>query len=50
VVPYEKGNWPNNALIMVVMASVIIIACGFLYLVVEKPFARGRLPRKKKKG
>ncbi|MDA7508386.1 acyltransferase [Akkermansiaceae bacterium] len=50
VVPYEKGNWPNNALIMVVMVSVIIIACGFLYLVVEKPFARGRLPWKKKKG
>ena len=49
VVTYEKGNWPINALIMSAMVFVIIIACVFIYLVVEKPFARGRVPWKKKK-
>lgn len=50
VVPYEKGNWPMNAFIMAAMVFVIIIACSFIYLLVEKPFARGRLPWKKKEG
>ena len=50
VVPYQKGNWPINAFIMSAMVLVIIMACGFIYLVVEKPFARGRLPWKKKQG
>lgn len=43
VISYTKGNWPYNTLILVGMALVIIIACGLVYLVVEKPFARGRL-------
>jgi hypothetical protein len=29
------------------MAAVIIVLCGFIYLCVEKPFARGKLPWKK---
>ena len=41
------GNWPLSALFILAMALVIIILCGFVYLVVEKPFARGRLPWKR---
>jgi peptidoglycan/LPS O-acetylase OafA/YrhL len=48
VVSYQKGDWPLNAVILLGMAVTIIIACGFVYLLVEKPFARGRLPWKKK--
>jgi len=42
-----EGNWPFAALFIFVMALAIIILCGFVYLLVEKPFARGRLPWKK---
>lgn len=47
LVPVEKGNWPLNALILLFFAGIVIILCGFVYLIVEKPFARGRLPWKK---
>ena len=42
-----EGNWPLAALFIFAMALVIIILCGFVYLLVEKPFARGELPWKK---
>lgn len=45
--PYLEGNWPLSAAFILAMAGVIIILCGFLYLLVEKPFARGKLPWKK---
>jgi peptidoglycan/LPS O-acetylase OafA/YrhL len=48
VVTYEKGDWPRNAVILAGMAVVIIIGCGFVYLVVEKPFARGKFPKIRK--
>lgn len=47
VIGYQKGNWPWNAVIIAGMTVAIVIACGFVYLLVEKPFARGSLPRKK---
>ena len=46
VIPVEKGNWPANAFILLILAGIIIISCGFVYLIVERPFARGRLPWK----
>jgi len=49
VVPYTKGNWPINALILSGMTVLIIIGCGFVYLFVEKPFARGRWPSRKRR-
>ncbi len=49
LVPYTKGNWPMNALILSGMTVLIIIGCGFVYLFVEKPFARGRLPSRKRR-
>lgn len=48
VVTYQEGHWPHNAFILFGMAVVIVICCGFVYLIVEKPFARGRLPFKKR--
>lgn len=44
LIPVEKGNWPLNAFILLFFAGVVIVLCGFVYLVVEKPFARGRMP------
>jgi peptidoglycan/LPS O-acetylase OafA/YrhL len=42
-----EGNWPLAAAFIFAMAAVIIVLCGFIYLCVEKPFARGKLPWKK---
>jgi peptidoglycan/LPS O-acetylase OafA/YrhL len=42
-----EGNWPLAAAFIFAMAAVIIVLCGFIYLFVEKPFARGKLPWKK---
>ncbi len=45
--PYLEGNWPLAAIFICAMAVIIIILCGFIYLLVERPFARGKLPWKK---
>lgn len=42
-----EGNWPLAAAFILALAALIIILCGFLYLLIEKPFARGKLPWKK---
>ncbi|MGJ8694922.1 MAG: acyltransferase family protein [Verrucomicrobiaceae bacterium] len=47
VIPVTPGNWPMNAFLIVVMAAMAIILCAALFLIVEKPFARGRLPWRK---
>lgn len=38
------GNWPFNAVLITLMALMAIVMCAGLFLLVEKPFARGKLP------
>lgn len=45
--PFIEGHWPLAALFILAMAGIIIILCGFLYLIIEKPFARGKIPWRK---
>ncbi|MEJ6581171.1 MAG: acyltransferase [Akkermansiaceae bacterium] len=44
VVPIIPGNWPLNHLLMAILLLFCIILSALVFLVVEKPFARGRLP------
>ena len=43
----QAGNWPLNAFLICVMAVMAIIMCAGLFLLVEKPFSRGKLPWRK---
>lgn len=49
LIPYTKGDWPLNGLILFFMAFTIIFLCAPIYLLVERPFAQGKLPKWKKK-
>ncbi|MDB4353749.1 acyltransferase [Akkermansiaceae bacterium] len=40
----QPGNWPMNFLLIVLMSVLAIALCGILFLIIEKPFARGQLP------
>lgn len=40
-----EGNWPWNLVLIFLMLIGCLILSGLLFLVVEKPFARGKLPR-----
>ncbi|MDA7877524.1 acyltransferase [Akkermansiaceae bacterium] len=44
----QAGNWPLNAILICVMAVMAIVMCAGLFLFVEKPFARGKLPWRSK--
>lgn len=40
-----EGDWPWNLVLMALMLVGCLILSGLLFLVVEKPFAKGKLPR-----
>jgi len=40
----QAGNWPLNALLICLMALLAIAMCAPLFLLIEKPFARGKIP------
>ena len=44
----QLGNWPLNTLLIGLMAVMAIALCAFLFVIIEKPFARGRWPWAKK--
>lgn len=44
----QLGNWPLNSLLIGLMAVMAIALCAFLFVIIEKPFARGRWPWAKK--
>jgi peptidoglycan/LPS O-acetylase OafA/YrhL len=44
----QLGNWPLNTLLIGLMAVMAIALCAFLFVIIEKPFARGRWPGAKK--
>lgn len=44
-----EGDWPWNLVLMALVLVGCLILSGLLFLVVEKPFARGKLPRLLKK-
>ena len=47
IIPVTDGEWPLNSLLMLLMAGCAISMCALVFLMVEKPFARGRLPFRK---
>lgn len=48
LLPITPGNWPFNYFTMFVLSGITIVLCSFIFLVIEKPFAQGRLFRKHK--
>ena len=50
VIPVTDGSWPFNSVWMFLMAACVIVCCAGVYLVIEKPFARGRWPWSRSKG
>jgi len=45
IVPITSGIWPWNLILMGLLLFLAITLSALVFLVVEKPFARGRLPR-----
>ena len=45
IIPITPGSWPWNLVLMGLLLFLSILLCALVFLVVEKPFARGRLPR-----
>jgi len=45
IIPVTKGNWPWNTALMLLMAALVISFCALIFLVIEKPFMRGKLPK-----
>ena len=45
ILPITPGNWPWNLVLMSLLLLLSIVLSALLFLILEKPFARGRLPR-----
>ncbi|WP_346187620.1 acyltransferase [Rubritalea halochordaticola] len=46
LIPITPGEWPFNYLTMFILGGITIAFCSIIFLVVEKPFAQGRLFKK----
>ena len=44
IIPVEDGEWPLNSILMLLMAFFVILLSAGTFLLIEKPFSRGKWP------